>query len=140
MFQVQSGKASVFCAAWRIIKRRVSFEESNDGCAVIERQQFAVAPDAAAIPRIMRGSARIPEFRQIARLFNGFQRAINFQRTAASRAKVNLFARAIARATGRQDATLYGFRAGPDGCRYLNFRARADSTYFSKEHIVEERG
>ena len=25
--------------------------------------------------------------------------------------------------------TLYGFRAGPDGCRYLNFRAEADSTY-----------
>jgi quercetin dioxygenase-like cupin family protein len=36
--------------------------------------------------------------------------------------------------------TLYGFRAGPDGCRYLNFRAQADSTYFSKEDIVEARG
>ena len=36
--------------------------------------------------------------------------------------------------------TLYGFRAGPEGCRYLNFRAQADSTYFSKEDIVEARG
>jgi quercetin dioxygenase-like cupin family protein len=36
--------------------------------------------------------------------------------------------------------TLYGFRAGPDGCRYLNFRAQADSTYFSKDDIVEARG
>src|SRR5262249_4482455 len=29
--------------------------------------------------------------------------------------------------------TLYGFRAGADGCRYLNFRAQADSTFFTKE-------
>jgi hypothetical protein len=36
--------------------------------------------------------------------------------------------------------TLYGFRAGPDGCRYLNFRARADSTYFTKEDVVDTRG
>jgi quercetin dioxygenase-like cupin family protein len=36
--------------------------------------------------------------------------------------------------------TLYGFRAGPAGCRYLNFRARADSTYFTKEHFVNTRG
>jgi len=35
--------------------------------------------------------------------------------------------------------TLYGFRAGPDGCRYLNFRARADSTFFTKEDIVDAR-
>lgn len=35
--------------------------------------------------------------------------------------------------------TLYGFRAGPAGCRYLNFRAHADSTYFSKEDLVEAR-
>ena len=35
--------------------------------------------------------------------------------------------------------TLYGFRAGPDGCRYLNFRAQADSTYFTKDDIVEAR-
>src|SRR5258705_1620442 len=36
--------------------------------------------------------------------------------------------------------TLYGFRAGSDGCRYLNFRAQADNTFFSKEDIVEARG
>jgi quercetin dioxygenase-like cupin family protein len=36
--------------------------------------------------------------------------------------------------------TLYGFRAGPEGCRYLNFRAQADSTYFTKEHFVDARG
>jgi len=36
--------------------------------------------------------------------------------------------------------TLYGFRAGPEGCRYLNFRAQADSTYFTKEDIVDARG
>jgi len=35
--------------------------------------------------------------------------------------------------------TLYGFRAGPQGCRYLNFRAEADSTYFTKDDIVETR-
>jgi redox-sensitive bicupin YhaK (pirin superfamily) len=35
--------------------------------------------------------------------------------------------------------TLYGFRAGPAGCRYLNFRAAADSTYFTKDDIVEAR-
>ena len=35
--------------------------------------------------------------------------------------------------------TLYGFRAGPEGCRYLNFRARADSTFFTKEDIVDAR-
>ena len=33
--------------------------------------------------------------------------------------------------------TLYGFRAGPDGCRYLNFRAQADSTYFTKGDFVD---
>jgi quercetin dioxygenase-like cupin family protein len=36
--------------------------------------------------------------------------------------------------------TLYGFRAGPQGCRYLNFRAQADSTYFTKEDVVSARG
>jgi redox-sensitive bicupin YhaK (pirin superfamily) len=35
--------------------------------------------------------------------------------------------------------TLYGFVAGPAGCRYLNFRAEADSTYFTKDDIVEAR-
>jgi redox-sensitive bicupin YhaK (pirin superfamily) len=35
--------------------------------------------------------------------------------------------------------TLYAFRAGPAGCRYLNFRAEADSTYFTKDDIVEAR-
>ena len=35
--------------------------------------------------------------------------------------------------------TLYGFRAGPQGCRYLNFRAEADSTYFTKDDVVEAR-
>ena len=35
--------------------------------------------------------------------------------------------------------TLYGFRAGPEGCRYLNFRAQADSTFFTKEDIVAAR-
>jgi redox-sensitive bicupin YhaK (pirin superfamily) len=35
--------------------------------------------------------------------------------------------------------TLYGFRAGSDGCRYLNFRAQADSTFFTREDIVETR-
>jgi len=36
--------------------------------------------------------------------------------------------------------TLYGFRAGPEGCRYLNFRAQADSTYLTKQHFVDARG
>src|SRR5260221_8740063 len=35
--------------------------------------------------------------------------------------------------------TLYGFRAGAAGCRYLNFRAQADSTFFTKEDIVDAR-
>jgi redox-sensitive bicupin YhaK (pirin superfamily) len=35
--------------------------------------------------------------------------------------------------------TLYGFRAGPTGCRYLNFRAQADSSFFTKEDIVAAR-
>ena len=35
--------------------------------------------------------------------------------------------------------TLYGFRAGPEGCRYLNFRSAADATYFTKDDIVEAR-
>ncbi len=35
--------------------------------------------------------------------------------------------------------TLYGFRAGSEGCRYLNFRAQADSTYFTKDDVVEAR-
>jgi quercetin dioxygenase-like cupin family protein len=35
--------------------------------------------------------------------------------------------------------TLYGFTAGADGCRYLNFRAQADSTYFAKSDVVEAR-
>ena len=35
--------------------------------------------------------------------------------------------------------TLYGFRAGSAGCRYLNFRARADTTFFTKEDFVGSR-
>ena len=34
--------------------------------------------------------------------------------------------------------TLYGFHAGPAGCRYLNFRAQADGTYFTKQDVVED--
>jgi hypothetical protein len=41
---------------------------------------------------------------------------------------------------GLEISTLYGFRVGPDGCRYLNFRAQADSTSFSKDDVVEARG
>ena len=35
--------------------------------------------------------------------------------------------------------TLYGFTAGAEGCRYLNFRAQADSSYFGKDDFVEAR-
>ena len=35
--------------------------------------------------------------------------------------------------------TLYGFRAGSEGCRYLNFRASADTTFFTKEDFVGSR-
>lgn len=35
--------------------------------------------------------------------------------------------------------TLYGFRAGPKGARFLNFRAFKDLTYFSKETFLERR-
>ena len=40
--------------------------------------------------------------------------------------------------------TLYSFTAGDEGCRFLNFRARRDSSTYSKEELVEylraERG
>jgi quercetin dioxygenase-like cupin family protein len=35
--------------------------------------------------------------------------------------------------------TLYSFRAGPQGARFLNFRPRADLTYISKEEFMSER-
>jgi quercetin dioxygenase-like cupin family protein len=35
--------------------------------------------------------------------------------------------------------TLYGFRAGPEGCRYLNFRAQADGTYLTKVDFLDTR-
>lgn len=35
--------------------------------------------------------------------------------------------------------TLYGFTAGDAGCRYLNFRAQADSTYFGKDDVFAAR-
>jgi quercetin dioxygenase-like cupin family protein len=31
--------------------------------------------------------------------------------------------------------TLYGFRAGPEGCRFLNFRPRVDRTYVPKSEF-----
>jgi hypothetical protein len=35
--------------------------------------------------------------------------------------------------------TLYSFRAGPDGARFLNTRPRADSTYITKDELVAMR-
>jgi quercetin dioxygenase-like cupin family protein len=35
--------------------------------------------------------------------------------------------------------TLYSFRAGSEGLRFLNFRARADMTYISKEELMAQR-
>jgi len=35
--------------------------------------------------------------------------------------------------------TLYGFRAGPDGLRFLNFRPRQDLTYFTKDRHLARR-
>jgi len=35
--------------------------------------------------------------------------------------------------------TLYGFTAGADGLRFLNFRARRDSTFHTKEEFVAQR-
>ena len=34
---------------------------------------------------------------------------------------------------------LYGFRAGPDGCRFLNFRSHADSGSMTKEQLMAHR-
>lgn len=33
--------------------------------------------------------------------------------------------------------TLYSVRAGPEGCRFLNFRGSKDLTYFSREQHLE---
>lgn len=35
--------------------------------------------------------------------------------------------------------TLYSFRAGPDGLRFLNFRARANYAYITKEELMALR-
>jgi quercetin dioxygenase-like cupin family protein len=35
--------------------------------------------------------------------------------------------------------TLYGFRSGDDGVRFLLFRGERDSTYLSKEQLLAER-
>lgn len=35
--------------------------------------------------------------------------------------------------------TLYGFRAGPEGLRFLNFRAAKDLSYFSKDAYMARR-
>jgi quercetin dioxygenase-like cupin family protein len=33
--------------------------------------------------------------------------------------------------------TLYGFEAGPEGVRYLNFRPRQDRTFYKREELTE---
>jgi hypothetical protein len=35
--------------------------------------------------------------------------------------------------------TLYGFSAGADGLRFLNFRARRDATFHTKEQFMAQR-
>jgi hypothetical protein len=35
--------------------------------------------------------------------------------------------------------TLYGFSAGPEGLRFLNFRARRDATFHTKEQFMAQR-
>jgi quercetin dioxygenase-like cupin family protein len=35
--------------------------------------------------------------------------------------------------------TLYSFRAGPEGARFLNTRPRADATYITKDELMEMR-
>ena len=35
--------------------------------------------------------------------------------------------------------TLYGFTAGPEGARFLNFRPRADANYWTKTEFMMER-
>ena len=35
--------------------------------------------------------------------------------------------------------TLYGFRAGPNGARFMNFRPRRDGTYVTKDQLTSSR-
>jgi quercetin dioxygenase-like cupin family protein len=35
--------------------------------------------------------------------------------------------------------TLYGFRAGPEGVRFLNFRGESNTTFITKEQFMENR-
>ena len=85
-------ESGIFRAAWRVVKRRVAFEKSDDRGAVFEWKQLAIAPDAAAVLRIARSGTRLPTFGQIAGSLSGFERDFDFQRAAAARADVNLFA------------------------------------------------
>jgi hypothetical protein len=36
--------------------------------------------------------------------------------------------------------TLYQFKSGPDGLHFLNFRAHRDTSYFSKDEFLAQRG
>lgn len=38
-----------------------------------------------------------------------------------------------------EEYVLYGFRAGPDGCRFLNFRPASQVKYLSKSELVHAR-
>lgn len=35
--------------------------------------------------------------------------------------------------------TLYGFKAGPDGVRFLNFRGEANTSFITREEFMENR-
>lgn len=35
--------------------------------------------------------------------------------------------------------TVYTVTAGPDGCRFFNFRAAMDKTYFTPEQVLERK-
>ena len=84
MFQAQRGEASVFRGARRVVERRITFKEGDDWHVVVEGQQFAETPDATAVARVMRNSARLPAFAEIWDGFQNLERDFDFQRAAAT--------------------------------------------------------
>ncbi len=61
VFERQPIQAAVLSGARRVQQRRVAFAKRDDLMVMaIERQQFAIAPDAALVERVVRGAAFAP--------------------------------------------------------------------------------
>src|SRR5579872_3305919 len=112
MLQAQSIERAILRGTRAIVKRSVSFAESDDRRAVVKRQHFAITPNAAGVARIARDSAIFPELAKRVGVIGRDKATFDLERPSASRTNVDAFSERVGGTASREQAALQCFRRG----------------------------